>query len=74
MSTEASWFYVFDSARILWLRQDDAGKYDFGSYAGAAEFQSYEEAREAAVVCIAKTPRLNGDLIVLADHGLVEVG
>ncbi len=71
MSTDASWFHVFDSTRSLWLH-DDRG-YEFSSHGGAAEFPSYEEALRVARECINHNPdRFDGSLIVLADHGLVE--
>lgn len=70
MSTYASWFHVFDSTRSVWLQDEE--EYEFGSHGGAAEFQTYEAALEAALTCIKNNKRLDGDLIVLADHGLVE--
>lgn len=63
---EASWFYVFDADSSLWLH--DGG--DWGRYSGAAEFNSYNEAREAAEEQI--KGGLKSAVIVLADHGSVE--
>lgn len=66
---EPSWFHVFDATRSAWLQDEDR---EFGSHGGAAEFESHEDALEAARECINKNPRLDGDLIILADHGVVE--
>lgn len=64
-----SWFHVFDSTRSLWLQDEDS---EFGTHGGAREFESYEDAQEAALECIKHNPRLDSDLIILADHGAVE--
>lgn len=72
-----SWFHVFDSTRSLWLQYDGtteqhAGR-RFANHGGAAEFASYEDAQAAALECMAKGPHCReGDLIILADYGVVE--
>lgn len=64
---DPNWFYVFSPDSGIWLQ--DGG--DWGRYRGAAEFNSYDEARAAAVEQLKGGMR--DTIIVLADNGSVEI-
>lgn len=69
--SEPNWYHVFDSTNNMWLADD---KHEWSRhYHDAAEFTSYELARDIAAREIRnKGPDYDGVVIVLADCGVVE--